>query len=141
MLKTKRGHRRDADRFGAAPKVAIMKHILLLACGFVLAGVVGPATAQDNEAERRFRDMQKKLEAANAIQFDGELDGELERIRAEQKSRWAWIAWILTAAGALAVLILIQGIRMWVGQEKRIKGIQDEEKRTQSQADRPFFQR
>jgi outer membrane lipoprotein-sorting protein len=47
-----------------------MRHSAALACGLLLpAALVLPVQAQDNEAEKLFRDMRKKLGAADAIRF------------------------------------------------------------------------
>ena len=49
-----------------------MKHIAMLAFGSLAAAVVSPVLAQDNEAEKLFRGMEKKLLAAKAfeVKFD-----------------------------------------------------------------------
>ncbi len=45
-----------------------MKPITILACGFLAAAFLPPASAQDNEAEKLFRDMEKKILSAKAFE-------------------------------------------------------------------------
>jgi hypothetical protein len=60
-----------------------MKVIAVLAYGMLTAALVPGALGQDNEAEKLFRDMEKKITAAKAIQVTADI--ELRAIKGREK--------------------------------------------------------
>ena len=58
-----------------------MKHIAMLAIGSLAGAFLPPALAQDNDAEKLFRGMEKKLLAAKA--FEVKFDYQLEKRKAK----------------------------------------------------------
>jgi hypothetical protein len=56
-------------------------------------------------------------------------DQEIKRLEEQEKSRWAWVAWIFTPGGVLVVMVLIHGVRAWSEHAKAMEKLQDEQKR------------
>src|SRR5207249_9088518 len=65
----------------SASKGPIMKHLAMLAIASLAAVFLPPALAQDNDAEKLFRGMEKKLLAAKA--FEVKFDYQLEKRKAK----------------------------------------------------------
>src|SRR5205809_762291 len=89
-----------------------MKHSTILALGFIAAALVPAALAQDKEAEKLFRDMEKKIKGAKALEivFTYKLEGKTTA-GDTGKGFHAMLAVVLSRGG---IGYMVYGLPYWI---------------------------